>query len=61
VDGTVVPCCLDAEADIPLGNIHAQSLAGILSSPRAVAMRTGFSQRRLTESLCRRCTFRQSF
>ena len=61
VDGTVVPCCLDAEADIPLGNIHAQSLAGILSSPRAVAMRTGFTQRRLSEPLCRRCTFRQSF
>lgn len=61
VDGTVVPCCLDAEADIPLGNIHEQTLAGILSSTRAVAMRTGFTQRRLTEPLCRRCTFRQAF
>jgi radical SAM protein with 4Fe4S-binding SPASM domain len=61
VDGTVVPCCLDAEADIPLGNIHRQPLAEILATPRAAAIRTGFSQRRLTESLCRRCTFRQSF
>ena len=61
VDGTVVPCCLDAEADIPLGNIHQQSLAEICNSPRAVAMRTGFSRRRLTEPLCRRCTFRQFF
>lgn len=61
VDGTVVPCCLDAEADIPLGNIHSQSLAEILDSPRAAALRTGFSQRRLTESLCQRCTFRQAF
>lgn len=61
VDGTVVPCCLDAEADIPLGNIHAQSLAEILSSPRAATIRTGFAQRRLTEPLCRRCTFRQFF
>ncbi len=61
VDGTVVPCCLDGEADIPLGNIHAQSLAEICASPRAEAMRTGFSQRRLTESLCRRCTFRHAF
>ncbi|PKN23233.1 MAG: radical SAM protein [Deltaproteobacteria bacterium HGW-Deltaproteobacteria-3] len=61
VDGTVVPCCLDAQADIPLGNIHAQSLAEILAGSRGEAMRTGFSQRRLTESLCRRCTFRQSF
>ncbi len=61
VDGTVAPCCLDAEADIPLGNIHAQSFAEILNSPRATAIRTGFSQRRLSEPLCRRCTFRQSF
>lgn len=61
VDGTVVPCCLDAEADIPLGNIHTQSLAEICNTPRATAIRTGFTQRRLSEPLCRRCTFRQSF
>ena len=61
VDGTVVPCCLDGEADIPLGNIHEQSLDDICNSPRATTIRTGFSQRRLTESLCRRCTFRQAF
>ncbi|MCX5877311.1 MAG: SPASM domain-containing protein [Deltaproteobacteria bacterium] len=61
VDGTVVPCCLDGEADIPLGNIHTQSLAEICNTPRATAMRTGFTQRRLSEPLCRRCTFRQSF
>lgn len=61
VDGTVVPCCLDAEADIPLGNIHTQSLTEILNTPRAAAIRTGFTQRRLSEPLCRRCTFRQSF
>jgi len=61
VDGTVVPCCLDAEADIPLGNIHTQSLADICASPRATTIRIGFTQRRLSEPLCRRCTFRQSF
>jgi len=61
VDGTVVPCCLDGEADIPLGNIHAQTLDEICNSPRATTIRTGFSQRRLSEPLCRRCTFRQSF
>lgn len=60
-DGTVVPCCLDAEADVPLGNILEQSFAEILDTPRAAAIRTGFSQRRLSEPLCRRCTFRQSF
>nr|MBF0223409.1 SPASM domain-containing protein [Desulfobulbaceae bacterium] len=61
VDGTVVPCCLDAEADIKLGNIHELSLADILRSSRASAMYEGFSQRRLLESLCRRCSYRESF
>lgn len=61
VDGTVVPCCLDAEADIALGNILQLSLDEILASPRAQLLYKGFSQRRLVEPLCRRCTFRQSF
>ncbi|MDD5759009.1 MAG: SPASM domain-containing protein [Desulfobulbaceae bacterium] len=58
VDGTVVPCCLDAEADINLGNIHTQPFSAILESPRVKALRQGFLQQRLVESLCRRCTFR---
>jgi radical SAM protein with 4Fe4S-binding SPASM domain len=61
VDGTVVPCCLDAEADIPLGNIHQLPLAEILSSPAAAALRQGFSNQKLVEALCRRCTYRQRF
>lgn len=59
VDGSVVPCCLDAEADIRLGNIHTQSLSEILASPRAQALHDGFLRRRLVEPLCRRCTFRK--
>lgn len=58
VDGTVVPCCLDAEADIRLGNIHDNSLEEILASSKSIAMYDGLSQRRLVEPLCRRCTFR---
>ncbi|MFH1216697.1 MAG: radical SAM protein [Pseudomonadota bacterium] len=61
VDGTVVPCCLDAEADISLGNIHDQPLQEILASSRASALHDGFSRRRLVEPLCRRCSFRQGF
>lgn len=61
VDGTVVPCCLDAEADISLGNLHQLPLAAILSSPRASALRQGFSHQHLVEPLCRRCTYRQRF
>lgn len=61
VDGTVVPCCLDAEADINLGNIHRQSLAQILDGPRARRMRQGFIDQKLLESLCRRCDYRLRF
>ncbi len=43
-DGTVVPCCLDHEGDIPLGNLYDGSLEDILSSPRARAIYNGFSQ-----------------
>ncbi|MGV1101014.1 radical SAM/SPASM domain-containing protein [Thiovibrio sp. JS02] len=61
VDGTVVPCCLDAEADIPLGNILHQSLAKIVESPRAAAIRQGFCRRLVVEPLCRRCSFKEDF
>lgn len=60
-DGSVVPCCLDAEADIKLGNIHELPLSTILTNPRAAALYEGFSQRRLVEPLCRRCSYRLSF
>ena len=60
-DGTVVPCCLDHEGDIPLGNLYHQSLEEILESPRAKALYDGFSQRRAVEPLCRRCGYRQRF
>lgn len=60
-DGTVVPCCLDHEGDIPLGNIFEQSLDEILDSPRARAIYEGFSHRRAVEKLCRRCGYAERF
>ena len=56
-DGTVVPCCLDHEGDIALGNLHLQSLEEILDSPRAKALYDGFSSGKATEDLCRRCGY----
>lgn len=61
VDGTVVPCCLDGEGDIALGNIHQQPLAELLAQPRAQAIYQGFSEQRVVESLCRRCGYRLRF
>lgn len=60
-DGTVVPCCLDHEGDIPLGNLLEQDLPDILNSPRARAVYQGFSQGRPSEPLCRRCGFARRF
>lgn len=56
-DGTVVPCCLDAEGDIPLGNIYTTPLSDILSSDRAVSLRRSFECRRVSEPLCLRCGY----
>ncbi|MBQ0037526.1 MAG: radical SAM protein [Clostridiales bacterium] len=60
-DGTVVPCCLDGEGNIPLGNLFSQELCDILSAPRAAAMRDGFARRQPTEALCRRCGYASRF
>ena len=60
-DGTVVPCCLDHEGDIPLGNLFEQSMEEILGSDRAKAIYDGFSQRRATEELCRKCGYARRF
>ena len=60
-DGTVVPCCLDHEGDIPLGNLYDRSLEEILESPRARAIYEGFSQGRAAEELCRKCGYARRF
>lgn len=60
-DGTVVPCCLDSDGTIALGNVFQMALSDILSAPRAAAMAEGFRCRRATEELCRRCGYAQRF
>ena len=56
-DGTVVPCCLDHEGDIPLGNLFEQELGEILDGPRAQAICRGFERGIAAEELCRKCGF----
>ena len=60
-DGTVVPCCLDSQGDIPLGSLHTQSLDEILASKRYLDLCRGFENHILTEELCRKCTYRKRF
>ena len=60
-DGTVVPCCLDHEGDLALGNLFQQELSEILCGGRAKAIYDGFSQRVPAEELCRRCGYAKRF
>lgn len=60
-DGSVVPCCLDAEGDITLGNIFETELSETLSSERAENLKKSFQTRNVTEELCRRCGYANAF
>lgn len=54
-DGSLVPCCLDHDGDVILGNLFHQSLEEILSSPRAQALVEGFRHHAAIEPLCQSC------
>lgn len=60
-DGTVVPCCLDADGSIPLGNLFTEKLTDIVNSPRAKAIYEGFSQKRCAEEMCKHCQYATRF
>lgn len=60
-DGTVVPCCLDADGACALGNIFENELDDILSSQRAVALAKSFEKGQPCESLCKSCGFAARF
>lgn len=61
IDGTVVPCCLDGEGVINLGNINEQHFSDIVEGERANNLVDGFSRREAVEELCRKCGYRQRF
>ena len=61
VDGTVVPCCLDGEGIINLGNIHKTNFSEIVEGKRANDIFNGFSRREAVEELCRKCGYRKRF
>ena len=61
VDGTIVPCCLDSNGIINLGNIYKNNLKEIINSSRYQKMRMGFCNRKVTEELCKHCSFKERF
>ena len=60
-DGTVVPCCLDNNGEINLGNIFKSDLDEIINSQKAQSIYNGFSNRNACEELCKRCSFVRKF
>ncbi|WP_410769067.1 radical SAM/SPASM domain-containing protein [Fontibacillus sp. BL9] len=61
VDGTVIPCCLDGEGVINLGNVYKTPFSEIVEGERANRLYDGFSRRVAVEELCRKCGYRQRF
>lgn len=60
-DGTVVPCCLDHEGTLALGNLLRQDLPEILSAPLARTIREGFEKGIRAAPLCRHCGYAERF
>jgi radical SAM protein with 4Fe4S-binding SPASM domain len=56
-NGEVVPCCLDANANLLLGNIFFQNLDEILQTDKAKNIKKGFEQHKIVEPLCATCGF----
>ncbi len=59
VDGTVVPCCLDHNGEINLGNILKEKMDDILQSERVQNIIEGFHASKPVEKLCKHCHFKE--
>ena len=57
VDGTIVPCCLDSEGKIPLGNIYKNEINDIINSDLFKEMKKGFQNNKKVHDLCKKCNF----
>ncbi len=56
-DGVVVPCCMDTQASINLGNLSHTPLKNILKSQKATAIKTHFLKGEALEPLCKNCSY----
>jgi len=59
--GKVVPCCLDCDGIIELGDLHENTLDEILTAKRAVNMLEGFKEGKAVEELCQKCSYKDRF
>jgi MoaA/NifB/PqqE/SkfB family radical SAM enzyme len=59
--GVVVPCCLDKDGIIHLGNVKTQSLEDILKTKKVKDIQQGFKNFTAVEALCQHCTYKTKF
>lgn len=60
-NGVVIPCCLDKDGIIALGNLHINTLKDILENTRTKVIRDGFFKGKATEILCQKCLYKKRF
>lgn len=60
-DGRVVPCCLDCDGVMELGNLNSSLLKDILSSKRVENILSGFKVGEAREELCQKCSYKERF
>lgn len=58
-NGDVVPCCLDGDGIIKLGNVFEESLESIFNGKRFLSIQNGFNNNKLVEELCQKCKYRR--
>ena len=59
--GKVVPCCLDCDGVIELGDLHESTLEEVVTSKRASSMLNGFKEGKAVEELCQKCSYKDRF
>jgi radical SAM protein with 4Fe4S-binding SPASM domain len=60
-NGDVIPCCLDNDAVMKLGNVKKQTLKEIVQGTRATDMREAFKVGHCSEEMCLKCSYKDRF
>ena len=59
-DGSVVPCCMDYDGKLSLGNLFNNTLDEILNSERAVGFNSSLRNNTTPSQMCKTCGYAQS-
>lgn len=60
-NGDIVPCCLDANGEIKLGNIFEDSLDDVLNGDTYRTLLRSFENNKALHPLCKSCNFKNRF